>query len=449
MKLPVRVYIEPDPIDIEEIIERPEQKLEKLGDQVANIIYTVQEDGDEALLEFTRTFDGVDIDSLEVSPEEVEAGSRLVSQELRDAMERAKRNITAFHQAQGKKEPLVETEPGVFCWRKNRPIERVGVYIPGGTAPLFSSVLMLCIPAVLAGCKDIILTTPPGPEGNIHPAILYAASISGVTEIYKVGGAQAIAALAYGTETIPQVDKIFGPGNRYVTMAKQMVSVDTVAIDMPAGPSEVLIIADNDADPAVLAADMLSQAEHGFDSQSLLIVPDPMLSNKVIEQLKVQLERLPRKEYAAASLKYSRIICTRQKKKALELINRYAPEHLIFLRDDWDQWDEEINNAGSVFIGPWSPESAGDYASGTNHTLPTSGWARSYSGVSLESFQKHITYQRLTQEGFLSLAPTIEILAATEGLEAHRMAVEIRRRALAIPGKAEDNGVQKKGGLPT
>ncbi len=447
MKQPVRVYIEPDPIDIEEIIERPEQQLDMLGDQVANIIYSVQEHGDEALIEFTRTFDGVELECLEITEEEVEQGCGLVSEDLKQAMHTAKKNITAFHKPQGKTESVIETQPGVFCWRKNRPIERVGIYIPGGTAPLFSSVLMLAVPAALAGCRDIILVTPPGPGGTVNPAILYAAKISGVTELYKVGGAQAIAALAYGTESIPQVDKIFGPGNRYVTMAKQMVSVDTVAVDMPAGPSEVMIIADSSADPRIIAADMLSQAEHGFDSQSILIVPEPMLSNKVIDQLKKQLETLPRKEYALASLKNSRIVCTRDRKRTLELINRYAPEHLIFLRDDWDAWEKDINNAGSVFIGNWSPESAGDYASGTNHTLPTGGWSRSYSGVSLESFQKHITYQQLTEEGFLKLAPVIETLASAEGLEAHRRAVEVRRDLLENSRKPNNNKPEDKRGV--
>jgi len=447
MKQPVRVYIEPDLIDIEEIIERPEQQMEKLGEQVANIIYSVQLRGDEALFEFTKTFDGVELDSLEVSSSEKEAGCAKVSDELKAAMGQAKNNIAAFHREQKKNEPVVETQPGVVCWRKNKPIERVGIYIPGGTAPLFSSVLMLGIPAHLAGCREIVLVTPPGPDGAVHPAVIYAAQISGITSMYKAGGAQAIAALAYGTETIPSVDKIFGPGNRFVTLAKQMVASDSVPIDVPAGPSEVMIVADADSDAGSIAADMLSQAEHGFDSQSILIVPDPMVSNRVIDQLKLQLASLPRKEYAMASLKNSRIVCTRDRERTLELINRYAPEHLIFLRNDWEEWEERIINAGSVFIGPWTPESAGDYASGTNHTLPTGGWARSCSGVSLESFQKHITYQRISREGFLDLAPVIQTLAEAEGLQAHGRAVSIRREIMEKPeSQSRNSSADRRGG---
>ncbi len=439
MKQPVRVYINPHAEDIEEIIERPDQHLLKVQDQVSNIINVVQARGDKALFSFTKTFDGVELEQLEVTRDEIDEGCRLVDDELKSAMATAKHNIEVFHAAQGKAEPVVETQPGVLCWRKNKPIEKIGIYIPGGTAPLFSSVLMLAVPAVLAGCREIIMVTPPGPEGKVHPAVLYAAHISGVTKIFKVGGAQAIAALAFGTESIPRVDKIFGPGNRYVTIAKLMLSVDSVAIDMPAGPSEVLVFADKTSDPSILAADMLSQAEHGFDSQSILIVPDPMLSNKVLDQLKKQLEDLPRKEYALSSLKSSRIVCTKDRVQILDIINRYAPEHLIFLREDWEDWEQEINNAGSVFIGQWTPESAGDYASGTNHTLPTGGWAKSISGVSLESFQKHITYQKLTQQGFLALSSVIEVMAQHEGLEAHRRAVEIRKASLENSSRQDHN----------
>jgi histidinol dehydrogenase len=355
----------------------------------------------------------------------------LLEENLKKAIETARSNIERFHAAQKPEEVFIQTMPGVKCWLKYEPIESVGLYIPGGTAPLLSTVLMLAIPATLAGCREIILCTPPDAAGRIHPAILYCAGILGIEKIYRVGGAQAIAAMTYGTESISGVDKIFGPGNPYVTVAKQLVSLDDVAIDMPAGPSEVAVIADDSADPSFIAADLLSQAEHGKDSQVILVATREEIISKVRSALDEQLANLPRRELAEASLQYSRMIVMEDKKNMLEMINRYAPEHLIIQTREYEEMAAGICNAGSVFLGPYTPESAGDYASGTNHTLPTGGYARSYSGIGLESFMKRISYQEISEAGLIKLGPAIRVLAEEEELLAHSLAVDIRLKKLA------------------
>ncbi len=431
MKVDIGVYERPDADELTVIMQRPEKARNELEEIVQSIIERVVSEGDAALLDYARQFDGVELTNLVIPQEEVAQAAELVPDALKEAIDRAWRNIHAFHTAQKPKEERVETEPGVVCWRKIRPIERVGIYIPGGTAPLFSTVLMLAVPAGIAGCKEIVLCTPTNPQGSVHPAVLYAAQLSGVTTCIASGGAQAIAAMAYGTESVPKVDKIFGPGNQFVTMAKQLVSVSQVAIDMPAGPSEVLIIADEQADPVIVASDLLSQAEHGMDSQVVLLTPSRTLAERVRSELERQLDELPRKEFAAVSLSHSSIVVVEGLGQAFELSNRYAPEHLILNLTDADSWLDAITNAGSVFIGPWTPESAGDYASGTNHTLPTSGWAVSYSGVSLDSYIKKITFQQISRDGLASLGPAIEIMAAEEGLAAHKRAVSYRLKAMS------------------
>lgn len=416
----------PQPSDIQDIIKRPVFEADFLESIVKNIITRVRQCGDQALYELNEKFDKVRLDSLEVTDAELVRAAEAVSDELRKAIQTAAGNIKAFHSEQTRNEKPVETSPGVTCWRKAVAIERVGIYIPGGTAPLFSTVLMLGIPASLAGCKEVVLCTPPDQEGKINPAILYAAELSGIRKIYKVGGAQAVAAMAYGTETIPQVDKIFGPGNQYVTAAKQLVSLDGVAIDMPAGPSELAIIADGSANAAFVASDLLSQAEHGRDSQVVLISSDEKLIDEVSAQIAKQLDALPRKEIAVACLSNSKAILVNSTSEAMELSNRYAPEHLIIVTENAEQLAEQVINAGSVFIGNYTPESAGDYASGTNHTLPTNGAARAYSGVSLDSFVKQITFQKITADGIRNLGPAIELMAEAELLQAHKNAVSIR-----------------------
>ncbi len=430
MRIPVQVYAEPDMTDIEHIIKRPDQHDSEIREQVRGILDQVRLKGDQALKEFTRIFDRVEIDRILLTDKEVAAAASKVAPELKTAMEQARANIYAFHAAQGKSEVSVETQKGVRCWRRVQPIERVGIYVPGGVAPLFSSVFMLAIPAQIAGCSEIVLASPPNKTGDIYPATVYAAQLCGVTKIIRAGGAQAIAAMAYGTTSVPKVDKILGPGNRYTTAAKQMVAGEYTAVDIPAGPSEVMILADSSSVPEVIAADMLSQAEHGNDSQAIAVVPDKKMADQVISELLDQLEKLPRKEFALASLANSMIVCTEDREKILNLVNGYAPEHLIILRQDADQWETCIKHAGSVFMGPWTPESAGDYASGTNHTLPTGGWARAYSGISVESFQKHITFQRIEPAGLRNLGPVVEILASEEGLEGHRNAVTVRLNRL-------------------
>jgi histidinol dehydrogenase len=398
------------------ILQRPVIDTVTLEQQVKGVLDVVKQDGDKAVLQFTRQFDGVQLSSLVVTDEEIESAIQQVPDDLKRAIKQAANNIRVFHEKQKTAIEVVETMKGVRCWRKSVGIDKVGLYIPGGTAPLFSTILMLAIPAQIAGCKEVILCSPPDKEGKLNPAILYAASLTGVHKIFKMGGVQAIAAMAYGTETVPRVYKIFGPGNQYVTCAKQLVQHEGTAIDMPAGPSEVCVLADASANPSFVAADLLSQAEHGADSQVLLVSIDNQLIDAVIKELSVQLEQLPRKEMAAKSLENSKAI----------LVNEYAAEHLIIACEQ-DEWiAEKITNAGSVFLGNYSPESVGDYASGTNHTLPTNGFARAYSGVSLDSFVKKITYQRLTKEGLTAIAPTVTAMAAAEGLDAHKKAVTIR-----------------------
>jgi len=408
------------------ILQRPVIDTVTLEQQVKGVLDVVKQDGDKSVLQFTRQFDGVQLSSLVVTDEEIESAIQQVPDDLKRAIKQAANNIRVFHEKQKTTIEVVETMKGVRCWRKSVGIDKVGLYIPGGTAPLFSTILMLAIPAQIAGCKEVILCSPPDKEGKLNPAILYAASLTGVHKIFKMGGVQAIAAMAYGTETVPRVYKIFGPGNQYVTCAKQLVQHEGTAIDMPAGPSEVCVLADASANPSFVAADLLSQAEHGADSQVLLVSIDNQLIDAVIKELSVQLEQLPRKEMAAKSLENSKAIFVKNMDDAIDLVNEYAAEHLIIACEQ-DEWiAEKITNAGSVFLGNYSPESVGDYASGTNHTLPTNGFARAYSGVSLDSFVKKITYQRLTKEGLTAIAPTVTAMAAAEGLDAHKKAVTIR-----------------------
>lgn len=414
----------------QEILKRPALNTESLNDSVQGILNRVKAEGDQAVLEYEAAFDKVQLASLAVTTEEIKEAEGLVSEELKAAILLAKENIETFHIAQvftGKK---VETRPGVVCWQKAVGIEKVGLYVPGGTAPLFSTVLMLAVPARIAGCKEIVLCTPPNREGKVHPAILFAASQAGVSKIFKAGGVQAIAAMAYGTESVPKVYKIFGPGNQYVTAAKQLVSLRDVAIDMPAGPSEVEVLADASANPAFVAADLLSQAEHGVDSQAILITTSPQLVEKVMVEVEQQLSRLPRKEIAAKSLENSKLILVNSMDEAIEMTNDYAPEHLILETEDYMAVAERITNAGSVFLGSLTPESAGDYASGTNHTLPTNGYAKAYSGVSLDSFIRKITFQEISREGIQTIGPAIEIMAANEQLDAHKNAVTVRLNSL-------------------
>ncbi len=422
----MKLYSYPDKADWPAILERPVMEVESLESIVQAVLDEVQQKGDEALLAYTERFDGVRLSSLQVSPAELKEAEGLLSASLKAAIQTAKANIERFHSWQAEPVQEVETMPGVKCWRKSVPIEKVGLYIPGGTAPLFSTVLMLGVPARLAGCREIVLCTPPRKDGSVHPAILYTASLVGVTRIFKVGGAQAVAALAYGTETVPAVYKIFGPGNQFVTAAKQLVSRRGVAIDMPAGPSEVLVCADDTAEPAFVAADLLSQAEHGEDSQVVLVAYSEAFARKVQDAVNGQLALLPRRAIAAKALENSSAIIVRSREEALELINTYAPEHLILSVEDAEKMGEKVINAGSIFLGNYTPESVGDYASGTNHTLPTNGYARMYSGVSLDSFIKKITFQRLTREGLQALGPAVEEMAEAEELMAHRQAVAIR-----------------------
>ena len=416
----------PSKSDWKQLLSRPALSVEGLYERVQTVLDTVRKGGDKALKEYELEFDKAKLNSLSVSQEELEEAPSLVPVELRNAIQCAAKNIRKFHESQIPSLSKVETMPGVTCWQKAVPITRVGLYIPGGTAPLFSTVLMLAIPARTAGCKDIVLCTPPGPTGRVNPAILYAAQIAGVNRIFKLGGSQAIAAMAYGTESVPKVSKIFGPGNAYVTAAKQLISLRNAAIDMPAGPSEVEVIADAFADPAFVAADLLSQAEHGRDSQVILLTTSDTLISNVLSEVEKQLKQLPRYEIAAAALENSKLILLHNDDDIIEMTNEYAPEHLIIQTHNASELAERVVNAGSVFIGPWSPESAGDYASGTNHTLPTSGYALAHSGVNIDSFMRKITFQELTREGLASLGPVIETMAAGESLDAHKNAVAIR-----------------------
>ena len=409
-----------------EILKRPSLNFDSLFDQVKNTLDEVRHHGDAALRNFTRKFDKVEVDALEVTKEEITDAIKLVSTELKEAIEMARRNIWKFHSEQQREYTEIQTSPGVYCWQKAVPIEKIGLYVPGGSAPLFSTVLMLGIPAQIAECKEVILCSPPASDGKINPAVLYAAHVAGIHRIFRVGGAQAIAAMAYGTESIPKVYKIFGPGNQYVTAAKQLVSLSDVAIDMPAGPSEVLIIADETANPAYVASDLLSQAEHGADSQVLLVTTSENLIEKTLEQIEIQIEKLPRKETARKALDNSRIILVKNLDEAIAVTNEYAPEHLIISTRSYMVVAEHIVNAGSVFLGNMSPESAGDYVSGTNHTLPTHGFSKAYSGVNLDSFLKKITFQQLTSEGLTNLSNAIILMAENEGLQAHANAVKVR-----------------------
>lgn len=426
----MQLYVQPPAEEWQSILARPAQDLRELEAPVSAILQEVATRGDDALLDFTARFDGVRLAELAVSAEEIALAAEQVSPALQEAIRTAKQNIEAFHRAQQDATPTVETMPGVRCWRRSVGIERVGLYVPGGTAPLFSTVLMLAVPAVLAGCREVVLCTPPQKDGSVHPAILYAAQLAGVRQIFRVGGAQAIAAMAYGTESIPATYKIFGPGNAYVTVAKQLVSKAGVAIDMPAGPSEVMVVADESARPEFVAADLLSQAEHGADSQVVLVCYSEQMAQAVMAATDTQLAQLPRKDFAAASLANSAAIVVANQAQALEVINAYGPEHLILAVEQAETWVEGIINAGSVFMGHYTPESVGDYASGTNHTLPTNGFARAYSGVSLDSFVRKITFQQLTPEGLQNIGPTVETMAAAEYLDAHKLAVSIRLASL-------------------
>ena len=422
----MKILLNPSPEKWQKHLARPAMESAKIKEIVKPIFEKVARNGDKALRKFAKEFDHVKLDSLLASQEEIQAAAAQLSPELIEAIALAKSNIEKFHAAQATPELVVEVMPGVVCSRKSVPIQRVGLYIPGGTAPLFSTVLMLGVPAALAGCAEVVLCTPPNREGNIHPAILYTAQLVGISKIIKVGGAQAIAALTFGTESVPQVDKIFGPGNQYVTAAKQMATKYGVAIDMPAGPSEVLVYADDTAIPAFVAADLLSQAEHGVDSQVVLVSPSEDFAKKVVAEISLQLKSLSRKDIAAKALKNSCAVILEDTDSAIALINDYAPEHLILALANEEAILDKIYNAGSVFIGNFSPEAAGDYASGTNHTLPTSGYARNYSGVSLDSFVKKITYQKITPKGLQALGPAVEVMAANEQLDAHKNAVTLR-----------------------
>jgi histidinol dehydrogenase len=408
------------------ILQRPVFDSKPLEQTVAAILQDVQSNADEAVKKYALQFDKVDLQQLKVTAAELAAAASMVSPELKAAIEVAKNNITRFHQSQAEPSLTIETSSGVQCWRKSVGIQKVGLYIPGGTAPLFSTLLMLGIPATLAGCSQIVVCTPCNTKGEVNPVVLYTAQTIGLNSIYKIGGVQAIAAMAYGTDTVPQVYKIFGPGNQYVTCAKQLISKQGIAIDMPAGPSEVAVYADDTADADFVAADLLSQAEHGTDSQVLLVAASLQIVNKVQQSVEEQLNHLPRKAIAAAALANSHYVVMSDINDAFDLLNQYAPEHLIIASDNAPELAGRVINAGSVFLGHYSPESAGDYASGTNHTLPTNGYAKAYSGVSLDSFVKKITFQQLSQKGIQQIGPAVQQMAAAEGLDAHKNAVTIR-----------------------
>ena len=422
----MKIYKYPSREEWKELTERPHLDVSQLNNTVADVLKNIRENGDKAVKEYEEKFDHASLETLAVTAEEIENALKEVPAELLDSLRLAHKNIETFHKAQQFVGEKVETAPGVTCWQKSVPIERVGLYIPGGTAPLFSTVLMLATPAKIAGCKEIVLCSPPTHNSTIHPAILAAAHIAGVNKIYKVGGVQAIGAMAYGTESIPKVYKIFGPGNQYVMAAKQQVSLHDVAIDMPAGPSEVCVIADDSCRPEYVAADLLSQAEHGTDSQVLLITTSQKVLDNVVEELEKQLEALPRKEMAQKSLDNSKLVLVDNTTTAIELSNEYAPEHLIIATADYEQLAEKVVNAGSVFLGNYACESAGDYASGTNHTLPTHGYAKAYSGVNLDSYNRKVTFQHLTEKGIESIGKAVETMAQYEQLGAHRNAMKIR-----------------------
>ena len=422
----MKIFKHPQPCEWADIVERPHMDVSSLGATVSAVLQDVKTRGDEAVKEYEEKFDHARLTDLAVSQDEMDEAERLVSAELKEALILAHANIERFHAAQEFQSIKVETMPGVTCWQKSVPIEKVGLYIPGGTAPLFSTVLMLATPAKLAGCEEIVLCTPPNKGGKVHPAILVAARIAGVSKIFKAGGVQAIGAMAYGTQSVPKVYKIFGPGNQYVMAAKQQVSLHDVAIDMPAGPSEVCVIADAHADAKLAAADLLSQAEHGVDSQVLLICTDERKIEEIREQVERQLEALPRRDIAAQSLANSRLVLVNDTREAMALSNAYAPEHLILATDDYEQLAELVINAGSVFLGKYACESAGDYASGTNHTLPTHGYATAYSGVNLDSYHRKVTFQHLSRKGVESIGKAVVTMAENEQLEAHANAMRLR-----------------------
>jgi len=426
----IPVFIQPDKSTWGTLLMRPALEHAELTTKVQEIMEAVRAQGEEAVINYTEQFDQVKLTSVRVTADQIKAAADELTPALKTAMQIAKTNIEVFHQTQWQKTKKVETMPGVWCWRKSVGIDKVGIYIPGGTAPLFSTVLMLGVPAQLAGCKEVILCTPPNTKGNINPAILYAASLVGIEKIFCIGGVQAIAAMTYGTSSVPKVYKIFGPGNQYVTAAKQFAQQQGIAIDMPAGPSEVCVYADDTCEPSFVAADLLSQAEHGVDSQVLLVASNEELVKKIQKEIDQQLSHLPRKKMAEEALKNSKAIVINTPEIALELINEYAPEHLILAIDKAAWWAEKITNAGSVFIGNYSPESVGDYASGTNHTLPTNGYAKAYSGVSVDSFVKKITFQQLTANGLQLLGPTVIEMAEAENLQAHSNAVAVRLQSL-------------------
>jgi histidinol dehydrogenase len=416
----------PERTDWEEILKRPTQTVDEIELTVTEIFNEVKTKGDDAIKKYTSLFDGVDMDTFEVSDQEFQNANKAMSSNLKESIQLAKNNIESFHEAQRTDKVQVETAPGVFCWQEKRPISKVGLYIPGGTAPLFSTILMLAIPARLAGCKEIVLCTPPNKEGKVNPAILYTAHLCGVTRILKIGGIQAIAAMTFGTASVPRVYKIFGPGNQFVTVAKQLATKYGVAIDMPAGPSELLVAADDSANAAYVASDLLSQAEHGTDSQVILVSTSSKLLTEVWHEIEKQLEKLPRKKIATQAINNSKLILVENDQVAIDLINEYGPEHYILCVKNEEKYLAELENAGSVFIGNYTPESAGDYASGTNHTLPTNGYARNYSGVNLDTFMKAMTFQKITQKGIQHIGKAIEFMAEAEGLQAHKNAVTLR-----------------------
>ena len=419
-------FINPKKEDWKALLARPTASYEELESLVSEVFLQVQKDGDKAVAAYTQQFDQIALKTTTVTESEIAHASSRVSNELKQSIQLAKANIEAFHKAQQTSTVTVETQPGVNCWQEKRPIQKVGLYIPGGSAPLFSTILMLAIPAQIAGCEEIVLCSPPDKEGNLPDVVLYTAQLCGVTKIFKVGGIQAIAAMTFGTETIPAVYKLFGPGNQYVTVAKQWATRYNMAIDMPAGPSELLVVADASASPVFVAADLLSQAEHGPDSQVILVTTEANIFVKVQEEIKQQLALLPRKEIAKKAIANSKMIAFASDELAIDFINQYGPEHYIICMENEDLYVNSIQNAGSVFVGNYTPESAGDYASGTNHTLPTNGYAKQYSGVNLDSFLKQMTFQKISAEGIQNIGPAIEAMAHAEGLQAHKNAVTLR-----------------------
>ncbi|MEM8927321.1 MAG: histidinol dehydrogenase [Bacteroidota bacterium] len=426
----MKTYVNPDKSSWSEILSRPTQSFETIEPAVKEVFDKVKKNGDDAIKRYTAKFDQVELTDLKVSSTEIREAVHKVPENLKEAILLAKSNIEKFHNAQKTEKVIIETMPGVKCWQEKRPIQKVGLYIPGGTAPLFSTILMLAVPAKLAGCEEIVLCSPPDEQGKLYPAILYTAQLCGVTQIFKVGGIQAIAGMTYGTQTIPRIYKIFGPGNQYVTVAKQWATKSGVAIDMPAGPSELLVVADDTANATFVASDLLSQAEHGVDSQVVLISTSKELISKVAFEIERQLNDLPRREIAAKAIENSRLIYVEDDTTALEIINAYGPEHYIVCVENEDFYVQHTVNAGSVFIGNYTPESAGDYASGTNHTLPTNGHAKQYSGVNLDSFMKSMTFQKISKAGIKNIGPAVELMAEAEGLQAHKNAVNLRLKEL-------------------